>query len=348
MGKAMARNTRRSNGMKKIQPAQETLTFYVPAGISYVDLSLAASIANRRGYKQQDSDWMVAGFTLYAVNPTANPSSFNIYKAPNTWVVDNAYTKSKAMWEKMNDQVLDDEPGIQGKWSDFKVHIDHGMVGQSVQCAADPLGKILTPLTEQAPAGAGTGLIQVPAVGQVDSLTTADFTGAALPRAEWNYSTIQIPNDPASGTTTEYSLHLIGPNQADSKSLIVGYARSRTRDTERDPNVPITEGWMNELFDLGENNEEIRDDLVADNDRAPYALYPSSSGAEGYPGGSTEQIGLVNHSTQPITSTTVGGKTTIRGGQFKCGLMKFNLSGEVSGALLQIHLVPGMNRGYMC
>lgn len=331
-----------------MEPAVETLTFWVPPGLSYVDLSLAASIANRRAYKQENTSWMVAGFTLYSVNATANPASFNIYKIPNSWVAENAYTKSKAMWEKMNDQVLDDEEGIQGKYEDFKVYIDQTMVGQTVQCKADPLGKILTPLTEQAPAGVGTGLIQVPAVGNTDSLTIADFTGAAAPRADWNYSTIQVLNDPASGTTTEFALHYVGPSTASSKSLIEGYARSRSRPQEQDPNVPLGEGWMNELFDVGENNEEIRDDLLEDNDRPPYALYGAATVKESYPGGSEEQMGLVNHSTQPITSTTVGGKTSLRGGEFKCGLMKFNLAGEVgTGALLQIHLVPGMNRGYM-
>ena len=272
MGKVMA--YKRSNGKlpsrrPKIQPAVETLSFWVPPGLSYVDLSLAASIANRRAYKQEHSNWMVAGFTLYSVNATSNPASFNIYKVPNTWVVDNAYTKSKAMWEKMNDQVLDDEEGIQGKYEDFKVYIDRTMVGQTVQCAADPTGKILTPLTEQAPGGVGTGLIQVPAPANVDSLTTADFTGAAAPRADWNYSTIQVPNEPGSGQTTEFSLHIVGPSYSDSKGLIEGYARSRSRPQEQDPNAPLGEGWMNELFDLGENNEEIRDDLVEDNDRPP-------------------------------------------------------------------------------
>ncbi len=337
---------KRSNGKlsrKKPEPAPMTLSFIAQAGASYIDLNLAASIANRRGYKQEHSDWMVAGFTLY----TGTTGAMSIWKVPDTWVVENAYTKSLAMWNKMNDQVLDDEPGIQGVYHDFKVYMDSNMSVETVQCAADPTGRILTPLTEQAPGGVGTGLLQVPAVGQTDSLTTADFTGAAAPRADWNFSTIQIPNDPASGTTTEYTMHIVGPSTGTSVGLVTGYARSRTRPQETDPNVPLGEGWMNELFDLGENNEEIRDDLVEDNDRPPYALLTANTVREAYPGGSEEQMGLHLHAAQSVTTTTIGGTTQIRGGNFKCGLIKLQNVG-LTDCIVQVHLIPGNNRGYMC
>jgi hypothetical protein len=280
---------RKSNGKlqrraSKIQPAVETLTFALANGVSYVDLNLAASIANRRAYKQEHSDWAVAGFTLYA----QGTGNLTIWSLPDTWVCDNAYVKSKAMWEKMNEQVLDDEPDIQGKYNDFKVYMDSGMVAESIQTATNASGKISTPLTEDP----GTGDIQSPAVG-VNSLTTADFTAGAAPRADWNFSTIQIPNDPASGVTSEFNLHVVGPNRSvvagdpvDSKGLITGYAKSRSRPQEQDPNAPLGDGWMNELFDVGENNEEIREDLVEDNDCPPYAMFGAATTRESYPGGS--------------------------------------------------------------
>lgn len=326
----------------KIQPAVQTLTFAIPEGVSYIDIALAASIANRRGYKQQNTDWAVGNMTFYA----AGSGGLSIWKIPETWVVDNAYVKSHAMWNKMNEQVLEDEPDIQGTYADFKINIDSSMVGQTIQCEQNPLGRILTPLTEAAPGGVGTGLIQIPGVGTTNSLTTADFTAAVSPRADWNYSTIQIPNDPASGTTTEYALHMVGPDTVTSKGLIEGYARSRTRPHETDPNVPLGEGWMNELFDVGENNEEIRDDLVDDNDRPPYANFGTATVREAYPGGSEEQMGLQSHAAALVTTSTIGGTTNISGGFFKAGLMKLN--NTVGVGLLQIHLVPGSHRGYMC
>lgn len=327
----MARNTRRSNGMKKLQPAVTTLSFQVPTGESYVDIWLAASIANRRAYKQGFKP-AISGMTLY----TSNAGVFSTFILPETWAMDNAYVKSKAMWNKMNDQVLDDEPDIQGKYHDFKIAMDANMVAQSVQCQVTPAGKILTPIDEGG------------------NLTSADFTAASAPRADWSYSTIQIPNDPASGVTSEFSLHAVGPNQSiaagdpvDSKGLITGYAKSRSRPQEQDPNVPLGEGWMNELFDVGENNEEIRDDLADDNDRPPYALIGAASVRETYPGGSEEFPTLQVHDSAIVSATTVGGKTSIRGLMPACGLLKFsNTTGAV--ATLQIHLVPGTNRGYMC
>ena len=332
---------KRSNGKlqrRAPEPAVETFTFALPSGQSYVDLNLAASIANRRAYKQEHSDWAVAGFTLYA----QGTGNLTIWSLPNTWVSNNAYIKSKAMWDKMQDQVLDDEPDIKGKYHDFKVYMDSGMAAESIQCVVTPAGKILTPLTEDP----GTGDITVPSVG-TGSLTTADFTGAAPPRAEWNWSTVQIPNVATPGTTVEYSLHMVGPNTGTSKGLITGYAKSRSRPQEQDPNVPLGGGWMNELFDVGENNEEIREDLEEDNDRPPYAIMGAATLREAYPGGSEEQSGLHLHSSQSVTTTTVGGKTQIRGGMFKLGLIKFN---NLQGLdmLVQVHLVPGPKRGYMC
>lgn len=338
---------KRSNGKlqrKAPEPAVQTLTFMSQPGASYIDLNLAASIANRRAYKQQNSDWVVAGFTLY----TGTTGAMSIWKIPDSWVAKNAYTKSLAKWKEMQDQVLDTEPDIAGKYHDFKVYIDGGMASENIQCAATPNGRILTPLTEQVTGpGGGTGVFQVPGPGQIDSLTTADFTGASPPRADWNWSTIQIPNEATPGTTVEYSLHMVGANTATSKGLITGYAKSRSRPQEQDPNVPTGGGWMNELFDLGDNDEEIRADLVEDNDRPPYALFGAATTREVYPGGSEEQSGLVMHSGSFVTTTTVGGTTHVSGGNFKCGLMKLQNT-TLTDCIVQVHLVPGNNRGYMC
>ena len=321
---------RRSNGKirnKKQEPAVMQMSFAIPEGDSYIDLALAASIVNRRGYKQQDMSWGVAQFELLSTNP----GIVRVDKLPETWVYKNAYVKSKALWEKMNDQVLDEEPSIQGKWHDFKINMDYDMSNSLIQCNAQPTGTILTP-------------VQV--VAGVNQWTLADFTGG-VPPADWNYSEVTIPNDPTSGVTTTYSLHAVGPDVAGaSKGMISGYARSRSRVQNPDPNVPTAEGWMNDLFDTGEQLEELRDIIVDDNDRPPYAN-PSSGSAEYYPGGSQEQPVLQTHSFCNFTGTTVSGKNTIMGGMFQNGLIKINnTTGSVVSLIL--HLLPGDNRGYFC
>ena len=324
---------RRSRGKtrgRKPQPAVMQLVFELPASdAAYIDLALAASIANRRAYKQQDCNWVVSQFELF--NPNAGSSgTVTIQKLPETWVFDNAYTKSKALWNRMQDQVLDTEPDIQGKYSDFKIGMDVDHLQQSIQDNTNPTGKILTPQD-----GGG-------------NFTQAVFAGGAYPQpiADWDFSTLQIPNDPVSGTTTEYTLHAVGPNTVNSKGIIAGYELSRSRPNAEDPNTPTTEGWMNELFDDGEQLEEIRDDLLVDNDRAPYAVGPEGSGPGYYPGGANEQPTLQIHSLCNFTATTVSQKNSIMGGMFRNGLMKITNLVE-NAVVLIVHLVPGDHRGYM-
>jgi len=330
---------RRSNGKSrgkrsKLQPAVKTLSFTVPNGTSYVDLSLAASIANRRFYRQ-GLEWAVAGFTIFS-QPTVL-GGIDVTKVPETWMASNAWHKSFAMWRKMNDQVLDDDPSIAGKYADFKVFADQNMVGQDVQCQAQPGGIILTP---QDYSGA---------------FTNGDYLGVASPRADWEYSQITVPNDPAAiapATSVDYSLHMVGINTAGSKAVIQGYARSRSRPQSQDPNVPTNEDWMTEMFDVGDQLEEIRDIIVNDNDRPPYAVSPEQTANDFYPGAGQEFPSLQIHDNAKVTTTTVGGKTGIRGGTFQCGLIRFDsslVSGETpSTCTVLIHLVAGPHRGYMC
>ncbi len=322
---ARGRNNNKMTRRKKFQPAVMQMDLQVPAGTSYVDLALCASLLNRRGYKQENTNWAVASFEFLSAGVSSG--TVVIGKLQETWVLENAYEKSMVLWNKMQDQVLDDEPSIKGKYHDFKVYMNDEMRQQTPQSQGNPTGKILTPI--------------------VGDWTGADFTGVASPRADWDYSTLQIPNDPTTGLTDEYYMHVLGPDTADSKGLIDGYALSRSRPQEQDPNVPLAEGWMNELFDVGENNEEIRDDLVEQNDRPPYALIGAASVREAYPGGSEEFMTAQVHGFCNFTTTTVSSKNSIQGGMFGLGLIKIqnNTAGDLQ---LLIHMMPGDHRGYLC
>lgn len=324
---------RKSNGKvsrrsRKRQPAVLQMNFLAPAGDSYIDLALAASIANRRGYKQQDMTWGVAQFELFGA-PAAS-GSLVIEKLPETWVFENAYKKTKALWTEMNDQVLDQEESIRGKYADFKILMDADHGAATIQDNANPAGTILTPV--QVVAGA-------------NQWTLADFAGGAPP-ADWNYSQLTIPNDPVSGATANYYIHAVGANTAASKGMIAGYELSRARVQNPDPNVPTSQGWMTDLFDVGEQLDELRDVIEDDNDRPPYAN-PSSGSTAYYPGGSQEQPVLQTHSFCNFTTTTVSSKNTIMGGLFQNGLLKVNNN---TGGLVTIivHLMPGSHRGYFC
>ncbi len=330
MGKTMAYRRSNGKGRRKLQPAAMQISLVVPDGESYVDLALCASILNRRGYKQECTSWAVAQFELFSA--ADGGGVLRIDKAPQTWVAENAYTKSKALWHEMNDQVLDTEPDIQGKYADFKIGLDSNHVLASIQDSGNPTGTILTP--------------QIVDINNVAQLTVADFNGAVAPVADWDFSKLEIPNDPTSGTTTGYTMHLVGPATPGSKGLINGYELSRSRPNSIDPNVPNTEGWMNALFDDGEQLDDIRDNLNADNDRAPYPVGAETGGIAYYAGGGNELAGLQTHSFCNFTATTVSGKNSIMGGVFNYGLMKLtNTTGAPMSMI--IHLLPGNHRGYM-
>lgn len=323
---------RKSNGKvsrrnRKRQPAVLDFAVRLPVGESYIDLALCASILNRRGYKQQDMSWAVSGFELLS----SSTGTVSVLKLPETWVYENAYKKTKALWDKMNDQVLDEEPSIRGAYADFKICMDSAMASETIQDNGNLTGKILTPYFDD-----GAGGIQ---------WTLAGFNGASPP-ADWNYSKLTIPNDPASGTTTDYYIHAVGANIASSKGMIAGYELSRSRVQNPDPNVPTSQGWMTDLFDVGEQLDELRDIIEDDNDRPPYAN-PSSGSTAYYPGGAQEQPGLQIHSFCNFTSTTVSGKNMISGGVFQNGLMKLVNTTDAEVTLI-VHLMPGSHRGYFC
>lgn len=329
----MAKRKYSNRKTKKLQPAVMNLSFTpMGNGTNYIDLSRAASVVNRRFYRQ-GINWSVAGFTVTTSGNTA-PGSVTICKAPTTWVTYNAWVKGRAMWEKMKDQVLDGEPSIDGKYADFKINLDSTMATSSLQ-----LGN---------PAGANQ-ILQ-----PTDCAYNFPYTDGGFAEQDWSYSKIQIPTDGGALPPEEFNLHIVGADTAganQSKGVIHGYALSRSRPINTgDPNVPL-EGWMTQLFDLADNLEEVRDDIVTDNDRPPYPVEDSSSVIEAYPGGmqySTEVVGYASFGGQAATGS-ITSQRSIKGGMFPCGLIeiKSNLTGPSFYDLI-VHLVPGHHRGYLC
>lgn len=325
---------RRSNGKgrRKLEPAAMNLSFTaVGTGTNYIDLSKAASIVNRRFYRQ-GINWSVAGFTVTVTGTTTSPGSVTVCKVPTTWVAYNAWKKSKAMWDRMNDQVMDENGDIDGKYADFKVYLDTGHAASTEQT------NITAPLD-------GESLLP----------TDCAYNKPSTHGREWNYSNIQIPDTGGSLPPQQFGLKFLGADTVTEKGLITGYAASRVRPMTNpgEPNVPTDGGWMQDLFDTGDNFEEIRDQLEAQNDRPPYSVGTPGTAAEYYPGGSTQLSApeVVGYGT---FSTAGGGgsitaQRSIKGGMFPCGLIAINsaLPGITFYDII-VHLVPGNHRGYLC
>jgi len=320
----------RRKSTPKLQPAVTRLWFHIdPSNTrNYVDLSLAASAANRRFYRQ-GLRWAVAGMSLHTGEGTNG--TFDVSKVPDTWVAQNAHEKSKALWMKSQDQVLDDQPSIKARYRDFKVFLDQEMTTANKQA------------------------ISTNPADSDDIMLPVDRNNQIAKNGEWIYSTIQLPVDGGSAAPDAVLLHFVGADydvggNPFSKGMIHGYGLSRSRPQDIDPNTPGDGGWMNEVFDVADNLVEIREDVEDENNVPPYRVGTAGEAEEYYPGGDNNQTDAALHSVSFVSGSTVGGKTRIEGGMFNCGLMRFDwsLTGGGSSMFLAIDLVPGTHKGYMC
>ncbi len=339
-----------------IQPATKTLYFNVPNGTSWVDLSLTASAINRRFYRQ-GLNWAVSGFTFF--NKGAGAGNITVSKLPDSWTVSNSWEKGFRTWQRMQQQVLDESPSLRSRYRDFKIFADTNHAQSSVQTTPSVVGLSNISLMPVSPDG-----------------------NLILKRGEWEYSTIVMPNDPLqAGATTDYSIHMVGDNMTtagganpiNSKGLIMGYGFSRARPQDFDPNIPDADGsqegedWMTDVFDLGDQEPALRKDLTDQNDQPPYRVGSSDPGELTneqiyYVGGDQNLPSLELHDEVGFTPTTVSSKNIMRGNNFPCGLVKIentiaDIAADPSAVppveasapiYMQVHLVPGTHKGYLC
>jgi hypothetical protein len=173
-------------------------------------------------------------------------------------------------------------------------------------------------------------------------------------------SEISIPNTIVGtpGDTEEFHIIAVGPRTAGDNyvSLIPGYALSRALPDTVDPNLPgdidTSENWLVQMFNDGNlQDTEVMEMLANTNNNPPYPFEGDLAGNTDtmYPGGETQMPSLEIHDVSFITTTTVGGSTFFKGGSFPCGLMELWFDGySGTSVTLQIDLVPGQHRGYLC
>ncbi len=321
----------RKNGrMKKIEPSVQTMSFILPAGapaLNTIDLSQCASLMNRRFYRQ-GINWAVSGFRV--ISPSGVTGSLSVTKLPNTWVLSNAWEKSFRAWQRMIKNATEEAgtSSIKGKFLDFKIFAN----------------------ATHHSAGVGANLLPI------------DGSANVYAPGQWQMSDITIPTQ-GTGAAIDYELIAVGPNLPgagasgkDAYSLIQGYADSRALPSPEDPNVPAdaNTNWMLNLFDDGTAQDAaVTNMLEVTGDNPPYPYEGDAAGTADtmYPGGETQAPGLEYHDSAYITGTTIGGITPMRGSNFPCGLIQIShdLTEPASGAvLLQVDLVPGHHRGYLC
>ena len=135
----MAKKKSRSKGMK-IAPAITDLYFRNESyngtkthNTWYIDTARELSKVNRRLYSQSRM-YAYQGLTFIwraDAASTAQTIEVSIRTAGNSWILHNAYVKGHALWNEMQQLVLDDNPSIKTKWHDFKVTLSTSQTGRS-------------------------------------------------------------------------------------------------------------------------------------------------------------------------------------------------------------------------
>ena len=296
----------------------------------HIDLSQVASILNRRFYRQ-GLNWAVAGFKLLSTST----GQISINKLPNTWVMSNAWEKGFRSWMKQQQESMEELKSVKPKFLDFKIFMND----------------------DHRDAGSASNLLP-------HSAATLDASIQVATPGEWEYSKIYTPHPPVGmpGGPNGFNIKAVGANnfQNSTVSLIQGYANSRGLPNLLDPNAPADasdtdddtpENWLSAMFNEGTGVvAEVVEDSLSDNNQAPYP-YEQDGDHEitMYPGGANQLNSLEIHSQEYITNTTVGGTTTLPGGNFPCGLIEISTSGfTISDELiLEVTMVPGNHRGYL-
>jgi len=206
------------------------------------------------------------------------------------------------------------------------------------------------------------------AAGVAANLLPESYAGNAIP-GEWEYSKLVIPKTDGTDDVNSREFLAVGASYPgpgastfNAVSLIEGYAASRSLPAKEDPNTPVDardaagtapENWMQATFNEGtEQDDAVLTDLTTENNIAPYPFEGDGTHIDTmYPNGANQLTGLQVHDLELQTATTIGGITRFKGGMFPCGLICLELSatdGIVPEVFLQVDLVPGNHRGYLC
>lgn len=308
----------------KIQPVPLKLNYIMSAeqGVGYIDLARDCSRLARK-FIRQGHLFAIGNVRVTmpaASTPTAGNSVY-VSAAQNTWAVSNAWEKGFRLWNKQQMEAVADS-GSQSavaRFRDFKVYLDdtHRVTGN-----LDPVN--MGPFDVAGP------------------FPTAVVVSPSPNAGEWQYSQIVIPNA-NTGVAAEYNVHLHGGSTASSKGLVSGYEFSRAYPTSPDPQTPAVAGsWMNDMFDVGGDNEDVLENAIDRNDNLPYSQV-------GYPGGPSNYVypenkaWCFNRSTTGVNTFNLGGMVA------PCGLLRIDQlysNGSPTDLIIEIELLPGKARGY--
>ncbi len=321
----MAKRKTRSRSMK-IQPAITTIALKTDpttsgSYLSYCDTAKQLSKINRRMY-EQGRMYGYQGLTfIWKAKGTLATLECSVRTAGNTWITQNAFVKGKALWNQMQELVLEDNPSIAGKWHDFKILLDANSVANR-------------------------------------QLEARDGQGNLYLDGEWASSTFVMPQHEVHATgpdagkplaAEEFTATLIGADTTTKRSLVKAYEESRATVSADQPNVPagMTTSFFNLLTDSGSQEPELATVIEGENDNPPYNL-------DNYPGGDGNAVNPVTVGYAAISAQEVDGQ--IGGFIAPCGLLQIEIKGydpagnavataDMPDIDILLHVAPGTYKG---
>jgi hypothetical protein len=325
----MASSRKRSRRGRKMEPANLSLQYEIPPNTtSYLDIFSDLSRVNRK-LMRQGQNLVISSITMHQDLGTTNDATeITVSAAGNNWITQNAWVKGKALWDQMNAEVLDDQPSIEGKWSDFKIYLLEDMDSSN-------------------------------------TLKCTDGAGGTWPATdlEWNYSKYVLPQhatsaDPATpGAVIDAQEAVVSLCGEDDKtgliwrmSLINAYELSRATVNSPAPNVPGTnpDAFFSLLTDYGGQEDELSTVIIDANDVPPY-----SNTVGNYPGGAV----FTTHNALVVQGKAITNEfnptATVGGFLAPCGLVRianvceFTAPATPSNFKLFVNLVPGPSKGVL-
>ena len=308
---------RKKKSAMRIQPAVTDLVYrWTPATLDqgaansadqYIDVMRDLSRVNRRFY-EQTMNVVLKGITFVYPQAATNADIFTLkaYSAGNTWAVQNAHVKGEALWNQMNQLVLDDNPSIAGKWHGFKVRLDDHHV-------------------------------------TANTLNPEDGDEADYFPGGWEYSTYVLPQHSVDGAgnplpALERTAHLVGPDFSSRIGLVNAYQESRATVQDTDPSVPpgLSASFFNLLTDSGSQEPELAAVIQDDNNMPPYDHL-------NYPGGSLNADCAVLHQQASVSKYNPDG--AIGPMILPCGLLRIRGSIINAPVTVILHVAEGMYKG---
>lgn len=294
---------------KHVNPTQLRLSFeFEGNSTQFIDLAAALSAINRKMLRQH------AYYHINSVELYNNEDAFvDLHVLPDTWVVRNAVTRGKAIFDAMNEKVTGNRRSILPKYHDFKVYMSdrHRQAGSTMP-----------------------------------SLYDINSSQAVFGPDEWAYSQLVSADDDGDAVqqADNFYVHVLGPHVGNASNwqsvgLVKSYAETRARQNLENPVVDpgnVDDPLLN-LMDT--SSEEQINDIVTrldeDNDAPPYDLSQ-------YIG---ETAFTMSQVARLVTTTTLGRVTTAPGFCAPLGLICVDPQSTATAFRLVINLAPGTYHG---